>query len=398
MPSIQPPVDVLLVGAGISGINAAYQLQTQRPGTNYVTPEASDTLGGIWAFWKYPGPRNMVDGGMIQEYPQDAASKHGIDKRILFQHKVLSAEWSSATQRWEVMAKTETQQKQFMARFLFLGTGIVDHENRFDAPIPGLERFKASCPRRCPYSQHTRTALTEAGLPVVINPQRRPSDYDLTGRKAAPIGGGATGISMLPAMPDKVSRVTMIPRTWCAATTARPGRTTTTSLPLRPVNLAKRLWLTFPALARPCARDPEAVIRARPKPQFEPRYAGSDEAGTAAVGRPGPEGAPRSTFKSPHRPTVRLPTAAAAAGLGGGGRGVDRVLRHGAMVSGARAEPRAALNLGYAENAWTPGAPRNAGVVLLRLLARRHEGDGEVVGSRVDVQRAHGAAHARVRR
>lgn len=152
--------DLLIIGAGISGINCAYRFQTWAPGASYVVLDGRDSIGGTWDSWKYPGvrcdsnistmtfpwhnwvfPGGLVEGRIINEYLKDAASKQRIDEHIRFRHKVLSADWFSEKQQWNLTVDYRGEQKRFSARFLVLGTGFFDYESPLQAEIPGLDRF-----------------------------------------------------------------------------------------------------------------------------------------------------------------------------------------------------------------------------------------------------------------
>lgn len=152
--------DLIVVGAGISGINSAYRFQAWAPGASYVILEGRDSIGGTWDTWKYPGvrcdanistmtftwhdwafPHGLVEGRLINEYLKDAASKQRIDEHIRFRHKVLSADWVSEKQQWNLSADHKGQQKRLAARFLVLGTGLFDYESPLKAEIPSLDGF-----------------------------------------------------------------------------------------------------------------------------------------------------------------------------------------------------------------------------------------------------------------
>ena len=152
--------DFVVVGAGISGINCAYRLQTQVPGARFVVLESRDTIGGTWAQFKYPGVRSdspmavlgfewhpwtsldrNVGSSRIVEYLQDAVSEHHLEKHMRYRHKVLSAHWSSDKNLWDVTVAHDEQQKRLMARWLVMATGYYDHDVPLQTEIPGLENF-----------------------------------------------------------------------------------------------------------------------------------------------------------------------------------------------------------------------------------------------------------------
>ncbi|KAF2430049.1 monooxygenase flavin-binding family protein-like protein [Tothia fuscella] len=207
--------DVIIIGAGISGLNTAYRIQTQAPpGTTYCILEARSQLGGTWDFFKYPGLRSdsdlqtfgfewrpwgnlvseghaaIVDGGSIVKYLRTCAEETGIDKKIHFEHKVVAADWSSKQLKWTLDVDVNGQQKKFRGGFMVLGTGYYDYDTPLPAVIPGIERFKGQ----------------------VVHPQFWPQDLDYTNKKMIIIGSGATAITMLPVIAKKASHVTMVQR------------------------------------------------------------------------------------------------------------------------------------------------------------------------------------------
>lgn len=204
--------DIVIIGAGISGINAAYRIQTEGPaGTSYAILEGRESLGGTWDLFRYPGIRSdsdiftfgfawypwkhnasLASADQIKNYVTQAAQSQGIDQHILYRHSVVSAEWISAEKNWELQVSVSGQEQPVIARsrFLLLGTGYYDYEKPLEAVIPGIENF--------------------AGR--VIHPQFWPRDYDYTGKDVVIIGSGATAVTVLPAMAEKAKHVTMLQR------------------------------------------------------------------------------------------------------------------------------------------------------------------------------------------
>ncbi|KAK8229252.1 monooxygenase flavin-binding family protein-like protein [Phyllosticta capitalensis] len=202
--------DVIIVGAGISGINGAYRVQTQLPeGTSYAILEARDAIGGTWDLFKYPGIRSdsdlhtfgfpwrpwneqraIADGKSIVNYIRESAAMYGIDQKIKFRHKLLTADWRSENQRWHLTVEHNGEKKTFTSRFLFMGTGYYDYQEPLDATIPGLQNFKGT----------------------IVHPQFWPEDLDYTGKKIVVVGSGATAITLLPSLADKASHVVMLQR------------------------------------------------------------------------------------------------------------------------------------------------------------------------------------------
>lgn len=157
-----PPIelDVLIVGAGISGINVAYRVQSELPDLTYTNLEARDVIGGTWDLFRYPGIRSdsdlytfgypwrpwnenkaIADGESILKYIKDSAAQFGIDKKIKFHHKLISANWSSVERKWTLQIDVKGRRETYKAKFIFLSTGYYDYDSPQDAKIPGIETF-----------------------------------------------------------------------------------------------------------------------------------------------------------------------------------------------------------------------------------------------------------------
>ncbi|KAI1376301.1 putative flavin-binding monooxygenase [Hypoxylon crocopeplum] len=210
--------DVLIVGAGISGINCAYRLQAELPHVKFALLEGRDRIGGTWDLYKYPGVRTDSDihsmgftwhrwsfdhpiatGAQIMEYLADAVSKHRLAQYIRLRHKVLSVNWSTADQNWNLVVMDHDDLfKRFRARWIILGTGYYDHDTPLQTDIPGLDGFKGK----------------------VINPQFWPSEFDYNNKRITIIGSGATAVSLLPALPERAAQVTMLQRSPTYITTS----------------------------------------------------------------------------------------------------------------------------------------------------------------------------------
>uniref|UniRef100_P9WEF4 FAD-containing monooxygenase vniE n=1 Tax=Virgaria nigra TaxID=1085564 RepID=VNIE_VIRNI len=153
--------DVVIVGAGMSGINCAYRLKTKHPGISFIILESRDEIGGTWDLFRYPGVRSdsqtytygfawhpwpftkpIADGLEIREYLHDAVSKHRIRDHMRFCHTVSSADWRSQSQEWDLLADHERQPRRFIARWLIMGTGYLDYQSPTKPSIPGLDVFK----------------------------------------------------------------------------------------------------------------------------------------------------------------------------------------------------------------------------------------------------------------
>jgi monooxygenase len=213
-------VDVLIVGAGLSGIGAARHIQTAFPGRTYAILEARDVIGGTWDLFRYPGVRSdsdmytlgyrfrpwtqgkaIADGPSILRYIQDTAAEAGIERRIRFGYPVVRAAWSSADARWTVDAVHSGEPVRLTARFLYLCTGYYRYDAGYEAALPGIERFGG----------------------VIVHPQHWPDGLDYAGKKVVVIGSGATAVTIVPAMAGQAAHVTMLQRspTYIASLPAR---------------------------------------------------------------------------------------------------------------------------------------------------------------------------------
>ncbi|KAH6842194.1 hypothetical protein B0I37DRAFT_345149 [Chaetomium sp. MPI-CAGE-AT-0009] len=283
--------DTIIIGAGISGINAAYRIQTEGPAdTTYAILEGRDSIGGTWDLFRYPGIRSdsdiftfgfpwspwkhnvsLASADQIKTYMRQSAASQGIDQHILYRHSVASANWSSANKNWELQVEVRGQDQPITirSRFLLLGTGYYDYEKPLQAVIPGIENF--------------------AGR--VIHPQFWPEDYDYTGKKVVIIGSGATAVTVLPAMAEKAKQVTMLQRS-PGYVFSLPSNSIITALlfAILPISVAHYLnriiWLfrshlttvicrTWPGLAKLIIKY--VTIKQLPPdipwdPNFKPRY------------------------------------------------------------------------------------------------------------------------------
>ena len=205
-------IDVLIIGAGISGIGAAYYLQRDQPGKTYAILESREAIGGTWDLFRYPGIRSDSDlytfgyefkpwlnskaiasADSILEYLRETASENGIDRQIRFQHKVLSAAWSSADARWtvEVEQLASGERQLITCSWLFSAAGYYRYDEGFTPHFAGVEQYHGQ----------------------LIHPQHWPEDLDYRGKRVLVIGSGATAVTLVPAMADKAAHVTMLQRT-----------------------------------------------------------------------------------------------------------------------------------------------------------------------------------------
>ncbi|MFI6391923.1 flavin-containing monooxygenase [Nonomuraea sp. NPDC050547] len=197
-------VDVLIIGAGLSGIGAAWRLQRER-GWTYAVLEARDRPGGTWDLFRYPGVRSdsdmftlsypfqpwrggksLADGDSIRRYIEDTAREHGIDRHIRYGTKVVSAGWSGERGRWTV----RTGDGVWTCSFLYVCAGYYDYEQGHQPDFDGVEHFGGR----------------------FAHPQFWPEDLDVTGSRVVVIGSGATAVTLVPALAGKAAHVTMLQR------------------------------------------------------------------------------------------------------------------------------------------------------------------------------------------
>jgi cation diffusion facilitator CzcD-associated flavoprotein CzcO len=209
-------VDVLIVGAGLSGIGAACHLQANCPGKSYAILEARERSGGTWDLFKYPGirsdsdmytlgysfrpwsqPKSIADGPAILDYVRQVAVEHGVDEKIHFNHRVVRAEWSSSEARWSVEAirgvegeEGEAESVCLSCNFLFLCSGYYRYDEGYTPEFRGSERFAGP----------------------IVHPQHWDEGIDYTGKRVVVIGSGATAVTLVPSMAERAAHVTMLQR------------------------------------------------------------------------------------------------------------------------------------------------------------------------------------------
>ncbi|KDN24170.1 flavin-containing monooxygenase [Amycolatopsis rifamycinica] len=229
-------VDVLIVGAGLSGIGAACRLQERLPGKTYAVLEARDTIGGTWDLFRYPGirsdsdmftlgypfrpwqdPKAIADGPSILSYIRSTAEAFGVTAHIRFGHRVVRAAWSSADARWTV---STAHGATFTCRFLYLCSGYYSYDSGHVVDFPGQAEFAGE----------------------VVHPQHWPDSLDYAGKRVVVIGSGATAVTLVPALASRASHVTMLQRS-PSYIVARPGRDALADRirALLPENLAHRV-------------------------------------------------------------------------------------------------------------------------------------------------------------
>ena len=204
-------VDVLIVGAGLSGIGAAAHLNMQCPDKSYAIVEQRADMGGTWDLFRYPGIRSdsdmhtlgyrfkpwlhektIADGTAIHEYVHETAKEYNINRHIHFGHRVMSADWSSSEARWRVTAQAVDggQEQHFAARFLFMCAGYYDYDQGYTPDFPGSADFGGQ----------------------IVHPQKWPEGLDYRGKNVTVIGSGATAVTIVPVMAEEGAQVTMLQR------------------------------------------------------------------------------------------------------------------------------------------------------------------------------------------
>lgn len=203
--------DVVIIGAGLSGIGAGYRLQTQCPDKRYAIVEARAGIGGTWDLFRYPGLRSdsdmftlgypfrpwkeakaIADGPAILQYIRDTAQEFGIDRHIRFNHSVRSASWSSSDAHWllDVQTGANGDTVQYTCDFLYGCTGYYRYDAGHEPRFPGVDRFRGR----------------------LVHPQNWPEDLDHCSKRVVVIGSGATAVTLVPAMSHSAAHVTMLQR------------------------------------------------------------------------------------------------------------------------------------------------------------------------------------------
>ena len=203
--------DVLIVGAGLSGIGAGVHLQRQCPELAYTILEGRERSGGTWDLFRYPGIRSdsdmytlgfdfrpwtaakaIADGGSILDYLRKVAADYGVERRIRYRHRVVAARWSTPEARWtvEIERGPERERVTMTCQFLYLCAGYYDYAGGYTPPFPGLADYTGR----------------------FVHPQHWPDDLDYRGKKVVVIGSGATAVTLVPAMAKEAAHVTMLQR------------------------------------------------------------------------------------------------------------------------------------------------------------------------------------------
>jgi cation diffusion facilitator CzcD-associated flavoprotein CzcO len=201
--------DVVIIGAGISGLGAAYRITERNPGISYIILERREQIGGTWDLFRYPGIRSdssiftlcfpyepwtrkegVADGVHIREYLSTAAHKYGIDRNIRFNSYVRSADWDSSSDTWTVTAEQDGAAKTYRGRFVFFGSGYYNYDEGYTPEFSGIEQFGGT----------------------IVHPQHWPEDLNYADKTLVVIGSGATAMSLIPALAETAAKVTMLQR------------------------------------------------------------------------------------------------------------------------------------------------------------------------------------------
>ena len=201
--------DVVIVGAGLSGIGAAYHLQTKCPDKSYVILESRDAMGGTWDLFRYPGIRSdsdmhtlgynfkpwneakvIADGASILNYVRETAKENKIDRHIHYDRAVKKANWQSEDATWTLETETKDGQKIYSCNFLLMCSGYYSYQQGYTPQFEGIDRFEGK----------------------VVHPQKWPEDLDYCHKKVVVIGSGATAITLVPEIAKDAQKVVMLQR------------------------------------------------------------------------------------------------------------------------------------------------------------------------------------------
>ncbi|GAA4673912.1 flavin-containing monooxygenase [Gordonia humi] len=206
------PLDVLVLGAGISGIGAGHYLRTEHPSKKFAILESRESAGGTWSLFTYPGirsdsdlntfgyefkpwrdPQAIADAPRILDYLHEAIADDHLDEVIVYNRRATSVDWSESDQLWNVTVHRNDADDDFVVqtRWLFAGTGYYNYAEGFTPEFPGSERFTGQ----------------------IVHPQHWPSDLDYAGKKVVVIGSGATAVTLVPSMAEATEHITMLQRT-----------------------------------------------------------------------------------------------------------------------------------------------------------------------------------------
>jgi cation diffusion facilitator CzcD-associated flavoprotein CzcO len=204
-------VDVLVVGAGVSGIGAGVHLQRDCPNKSFAILETRDCLGGTWDLFRYPGIRSdsdmytfgysfkpwtdlrfIADGASILDYVREAAREHGVDRHIRYRHRARKASWSSTDARWTIEVEREPGEEpvQFTCNFLYMCAGYYDYSAGYTPDFAGVELFTGR----------------------IVHPQQWTDEIAFESKRVVVIGSGATAVTLIPELAERAAHVTMLQR------------------------------------------------------------------------------------------------------------------------------------------------------------------------------------------
>ncbi|HBS34629.1 MAG TPA: FAD-containing monooxygenase EthA [Parvularcula sp.] len=256
--------DVIIVGAGLSGVGAAHHLSRRCPDRTYAILEGRGAIGGTWDLFRYPGirsdsdmftlgygfrpwlePKVIADGPSIRSYVEATAREAGLDRKIRFHHWVTNLSWDSASARWTLTAKTPEGERRFTCNYLWMCSGYYRYSAGYEPEFPGREKFRGK----------------------IVHPQKWPEDLDYAGKTVVVIGSGATAVTLVPAMTDRAAHVTMLQRSpswyFSLPQTSGAARALARLLPAPFAARIVRWWRIF------FQQVMYKVIRARPKKSGE---------------------------------------------------------------------------------------------------------------------------------
>lgn len=214
-PAATEHVDILIVGAGLSGVGAAAQMRARHPRRSVAVLESRDAMGGTWDLFRYPGIRSdsdmftfgykwrpwksdvaLADGPLIREYIHTVAREYGVDRLVRYRHRVRKASWDSAEARWTVTVEVGdgdggVETRTMTAGFLWSCAGYYRYDEGYQPVWPGMDEFRGR----------------------IVHPQHWPEDLDYAGKRVVVVGSGATAVTLVPAMAGTAAHVTMLQRT-----------------------------------------------------------------------------------------------------------------------------------------------------------------------------------------
>ncbi|KAK1061813.1 hypothetical protein LTR74_010724 [Friedmanniomyces endolithicus] len=425
--------DVVIIGAGISGINFAYRLQERLPNLSYTILESRHELGGTWSLFNYPGIRSdsdlytfgfpwrpweeqtsIAEGPLIKKYMNESAAMYGIDKKIQFNHHVNNADYSRTSKTWTFnVTANGTEQKTLRSKFYLICTGYYDYKEPLQHQIPGIEDFKGP----------------------VAHPQDWPQDLDYTDKNVVIVGSGATAITLLPNLAKKASIVTVLQRSpsYVMSQPSEDGlewairKLTWFSKPLQHL-LLRWKWVLIPFLMTRFAYNfPNtarkmfgSIIEAQlpptlPRdPHFNPTYnpfeqrvclcpagdyyaalrSGKGTVETGIIETITPNSIKLVSGKELHPDIIVTATGLKLRFAGGVAITVDntplniadKFIWKGVMIEDV---PNAAYVMGYVDASWTLGADATAQMVCRILKQMRKEGVKKVVPRRSEYEKEH---------